>query len=52
MKIHPVGTEFHADRQTGRHEELIVSCCNFAKVPKNQQDIKTHFTALTAPLHI
>jgi len=53
MKIHPVGAEFHADRQTDM-TKLIISCCNSAKAPKNQQDIKTYllFTTLTAPLQL
>jgi len=32
MKIHEVGAElFHADRQTDRHDELIVAFRNFAE---------------------
>ena len=41
MKIHPVGAElFHVDRQTGL--KLIVSFCNFAKVPKNYEVETNH----------
>jgi len=35
MKIRQVGAElFHADRQTDRHNELIVAFRNFANAPK------------------
>jgi len=43
MKIRPVGAKlFRADRQTDM-TELIVSCLNSAKAPKDQQDTETHF---------
>ena len=30
-------TDEQRDRQTDRHEKLIVAFCSFAKAPKNQQ---------------
>jgi len=46
MKIRPVGAElFHADRQTDRHEELVVAFRNFANAP-NKQTTETLYHSL------
>jgi hypothetical protein len=42
MKIHPVGAEFHADRQTDRHDEannLLLQFCKGPKKPTRHQDV-------------
>jgi len=50
MEIRPVGAKvFHADRRTGRYDEVIVALRTFAYAPKTPMDTRevyltTHLT--------